>query len=94
MITQSGLTRVLSLLRQRFNNIVVDLPTPPTEAMFPLITQARERVVVMGPDLASLRNARSILQFVSRHTGAKRALTVLNRNGLPGGLAKIGRAHV
>ena len=87
MITQSGLTRVLSLLRQRFNNIVVDLPTPPSEAMFSLITEARERIVVMGPDLASLRNTRSILQFVSRHTGAKRAITVLNRNGLAGGLA-------
>ena len=87
LITQSGLTRVLSLLRQRFNNIVVDLPTPPSEAMFSLIAAARERVVVFGPDLASLRNTRSILQFVGRHTGSKRAITLLNRGGLPGGLA-------
>jgi len=43
--------------------------------------------VVLGPDLASLRNTRSILQFVSRHTGSKRAITLLNRSGLPGGLA-------
>ena len=52
-----------------------------------LIASARERVVVLGPDLASLRNTRSILQFVGRHTGSKRAITLLNRNGLPGGLA-------
>ena len=88
VITQSGLTRVLSLLRQRFNNIVVDVPAPPSEAMFSLIASARERVVVLGPDLASLRNTRSILQFVSRHTGSKRAITLLNRGGLPGGLAQ------
>ncbi len=87
VITQSGLTRVLSLLRQRFNNIVVDMPTPPSEAMFSVIASARERVVVLGPDLASLRNTRSVLQFVGRHTGSKRAITLLNRSGLPGGLA-------
>lgn len=86
VITQSGLLRVMSLLRQRFNNIVVDLPSPPIEAMFALINAARERVVVLGPDLVSLRNTRSILQFINRNSSTKRAITVLNRVALPGGL--------
>ncbi len=87
-ITESGLARVIKLLRQRFNNIVVDMPTPPNETMFPLIVGARERVVVMGPDLSGLRNTRSILQFISRHAEAKRAITVLNRAGMPGALGQ------
>lgn len=86
-ITESGLARVVNLLRQRFNSIVVDLPTPPTEPMFPLIASARERVIVLGPDLPSLRNTRTILQFIGRHAEAKRAITVLNRAGMAGGLS-------
>lgn len=86
-ITESGLARVINLLRQRFNNIVVDFPTPPSETMFPLIASARERVVVLGPDLPSLRNTRTILQFIGRHAEAKRAITVLNRAGTSGALA-------
>jgi len=54
--------------------------------MFALINAARERVVVLGPDLVSLRNTRSILQFINRNSGTKRAITVLNRVALPGGL--------
>lgn len=87
-ISESGLSRVINLLRQRFNNIVVDMPTPPSEAMFPMIAAARERVVVLGPDLPSLRNTRTILQFISRHAEAKRAITVLNKAGLPGALGQ------
>lgn len=87
-ITESGLARVINLLRQRFNNIVVDMPTPPSETMFPLIAAARERVVVLGPDLPSLRNTRTLLQFIGRHAEAKRAISVLNRAGLPGALSQ------
>ena len=65
----------------------VDFPTPPSETMFPLIASARERVVVLGPDLPSLRNTRTILQFIGRHAEAKRAITVLNRAGTSGALA-------
>jgi pilus assembly protein CpaE len=87
-VTAEGVTRVLDLLRQKFNFVVVDLPIPVPPAMFQALVLARQVVVVLGPDVAGLRDAKALRNFVAVTTGTDRAITVLNRADVQGGLAR------
>lgn len=87
-ITEGGVTRVLELLRHRFNVIVVDLPIPPPPQMFNCLLAARQVVVVFGPDIASLRDVKALRNLINISTGADRVITVLNRADAIGGLSK------
>lgn len=93
-ITDAGVARVLDLLQQKFNFVVVDLPVPLPPSMRQVLAVAREVVVVLGPDIASLRDARGIRSMVKALTGADRTVTVLNRadmkKGLPAKLVEKG----
>lgn len=84
--TEEGVRRVLAMLRQRFNHIVVDLPMPPGSAERVVLSAARQVVLVMGPDVASIRDAVAARKMVSAIGGGARPLMVLNRAGLPGSL--------
>jgi len=86
-ITDAGIARVLDLLRQKFNFVVVDLPVPMPSSMRQIFALAREVVVVLGPDIASLRDARGIRNMVKALTGADRTILVLNRSDMKKGLA-------
>ncbi len=83
--TAEGAKRILELLRQRFNHIVVDTPIPPGPAERAVLAMARQHVLVLGPDVAGIRDA-----VAGRKLGgggaAGRTLIVLNRAGMPGGL--------
>jgi pilus assembly protein CpaE len=85
-VSSGGVARVLDLLQRKFNYVVVDVPMPVPQEMNWAIVMARQVVVVMGPDVASLRDAQAIRQFVVGTTGADRAVTVLNRADIKGGL--------
>ena len=52
-----GMRFVLDLLRWWFNYVVLDLPVPSTLAEQEAMRAARHMLVVMAPDLASLRDA-------------------------------------
>ena len=81
--TEEGVRRLLELLQRRFNQVVVDLPMPPGPVERIVLAAARHVVVVMSPDVASVRDAISARKLVS--TGAaSRMMTVLNRAGQPG----------
>ncbi len=80
-----GVTRLLSMLTARFNFVVVDTPMPPGPAEAIVLAAARHRVVVLGPDVAGIRDALALRKAMSA-IGSGHALTVLNRAGLPGGL--------
>jgi len=84
--TEEGVRRVLGLLRQRFNHIVVDMPMPPSTAERAVLAVARHAVLVMGPDVASIRDAVAARKMISTLGGTSRAMTVLNRVGMPGGI--------
>jgi pilus assembly protein CpaE len=86
-VSSGGVARVLDLLQRKFNYVVVDLPMPVPQEMNWAVVMARQVVVVMGPDVASLRDAQAIRQFVIGTTGSDRVVTVLNRNDAKGGLA-------
>jgi pilus assembly protein CpaE len=86
-VSSGGVARVLDLLQRKFNFVVVDLPMPVPPEMNWAIVMARQVVVVMGPDVASLRDTQAIRQFVTTTTGTDRVVTVLNRADAKGGLA-------
>lgn len=93
-ITEAGVTRVLDLLRQKFNYVVIDLPLPLAPTMRQVLAVARQVVVVLGPDVASVRDARAIRHMVTVLSGSDRVVTALNRadsrNGLTVGLIRKG----
>ncbi|MCO6419229.1 hypothetical protein JYK14_24145 [Siccirubricoccus sp. KC 17139] len=83
--TEEGMKRVLALLCQRFNHVVVDLPMPPGPAERALLAAARQRIVVLGPDVASIRDTIAARKFAAIGA-APSIITVLNRAGAPGTL--------
>ncbi len=85
-LTEKGVTQMIDLLRQRFNYIVVDLPVPPSEAMQRIMELARHVVVVMRPDVLSLRDANAIHTLSKTSAGSDRTLAILNRYDMKGGL--------
>jgi pilus assembly protein CpaE len=85
-ITEAGLRRVLGLVRQKSNFIVVDMPAPLRPELHQVLTLARHVVVVLNPDVASVRNAREIRQLAVRMAGSDRVMTVVNRADTQGGL--------
>lgn len=84
--TAAGITRVLELLRQRFNVIVVDMPTPPSPAERQALLLARHALVIFGPDVGGLRDAEQTRRMVSSLIGGGRTMMVLNRATAPGAL--------
>jgi pilus assembly protein CpaE len=87
-ITPEGVDQVLELLRQKFNFVFVDLPVPVPPPLKRVLNLARQVVVVLGPDLPSLRDAKAIRHMVTISTGSDRVMTVLNRADMRGGLDK------
>jgi pilus assembly protein CpaE len=80
-----GMRRVLDLLRRRFNYIVIDFPAPATPAEMQILRSARHLLVVMTPDLASIRDA-DRLQKLAAKLRISHTTIVLNRLGMHGGL--------
>lgn len=87
-ITEAGVRHVLSLLRHKFNFIIVDLPTPLPPAMRPVLAQARHVMVLLEAEVTGLRNAVGLRELISKIAGANRMFTVLNRADRPGGLSR------
>ena len=83
--TEAGMKRLLDLLAARFNFVVVDTPAPPGVAERIAIAAARHRVLVLGPDIAGIRDTLALRKAMAS-AGAGQVLTVLNRAGAPGGL--------
>jgi pilus assembly protein CpaE len=82
---ETGIKRLLAMLTARFNYVVVDTPAPGGTAERIAIAAARHRVLVMGPDVAGIRDALALRKCMAP-LGTGQVLTVLNRAGMPGGL--------
>jgi pilus assembly protein CpaE len=77
-----------SLLCNRFNFVVVDLPRHATSLNHELRDLAHVRVLVMDPTLASLRDALRHLGLPRGPHQASRPIVVLNHVGAPGTLTR------
>jgi pilus assembly protein CpaE len=81
-----GVGRLLELLRERFNVIIVDLRMPPSLPERQVLAVARQTLVVFAPEMGSLRDAEQTRRVINSLSGAGRALTVLNRADAVGAL--------
>jgi pilus assembly protein CpaE len=84
--TQNAGGRLLEALRRRYNFVVIDVPWSTLPLHRDLLMMANQRVLVMDPTLASVRD---VLRLMALPNGPKqpgRGVLVLNRENLPGGL--------
>lgn len=84
--TPEGVTRLLELLRTRCNIIVVDLRYPPGPMERQVLTLARQRVLVMRPDVTSVRDMAAAKKLIGKLPNSAPVVTVLNHAGAPGAL--------
>lgn len=84
--TVEGVSRLITLLRRRFNYVIVDMPNPADAALRSIYAIAQTRLLVITPSLAGLRSAARFRSMLKAVAGSEQAITVLNRAGLPGGL--------
>jgi pilus assembly protein CpaE len=85
--TAEGVARLMTLLRRRFNYIVVDMPTPADAALLSIYAIAQMRLLVMAPDVVSIRDVARFKAMLTALAGSDKTVTVLNRAGMPGGVA-------
>ncbi|MBW4036094.1 MAG: pilus assembly protein CpaE [Proteobacteria bacterium] len=83
---EAGIARIVALLRGKFNYVVVDLPMPLVRGTGELLSMARKSVLVLQPDVLSLRGARLIRSCFIEASGNHHVLAVVNRATMPGAL--------
>jgi pilus assembly protein CpaE len=84
-----GAARVLiDALRSRYNFIVADVPFAPVPLYRDLLDLVDQRVLVMEPTLAAVRDTLRLLSLPGGAEQSQRAIVVLNRVGITGGLTR------
>ena len=80
--------RLVDVLRERYNFIVVDLPTVTESYHRDLFRLAHHRIIVMEPSLLSLRDTLRLLALPAGVNQIHRPTVVLNRATRPGALSR------
>ena len=78
--------RLLEALRRRYNFVVIDVPCSALPLHRELLMLAHQRVVVMDPTLASVRDTLRLMALPNGPMQPRRSVLVLNRDSLPGAL--------
>jgi len=84
--TLEGVARLMTLLRRRFNYVVLDMPKRAGPALRSIYALAQTRLLVVTPDLLSLRGAKRFRGMLAATAGDDRAIPLLNHAGMPGAL--------
>lgn len=85
----SGAARkLIEALRVRYNFIIMDVPFLPMACNRELIEFAHQRVIIMDPSLASVRDTLRLLNLPNGPWQPQSPTVVLNRAGRPGGLTR------
>ncbi len=79
---------LLKALRNRYNFIIADVPFGPVPLYRDLLDIVDQRILVMDPSLASIRDTVRLLGLPKGAGQDQRAVVVLNRMGQPGGLTR------
>jgi pilus assembly protein CpaE len=79
---------LLTALRNRYNFIIADVPYAPVPLYRDLLDLVDQRILVMDPTLASIRDTVRLLGLPKGPGQDQRAVVVLNRTGQPGGLSR------
>ena len=80
--------RLSIVMRRRFNYVVADTPFHGDSFTQDLLMAAQQRVLVLLPTLASVRDTIRMMSLRAGTGQARRNVLVLNRAGMPGGLAR------
>lgn len=88
VIAEGGAQRLLQGLRRRYNYVVLDVPLAPTAWHGELLEQARQRVLVMEPTLAAVRDALRVLALQTGAQQTRQSLVLLNKLGIPGTMTR------
>lgn len=86
--TQGATPKLIEAVRRRYNLIIADTPIEPIRFYKELLLLAHQRIIVALPTLASLRDTLRILDLPAGPGQTRRAVVVLNRLGMPGGLTR------
>ena len=81
-----GAAQLSAALRRRYNFVVADLPFTGQPLHRDLMQLAHQRVLVMPPTLAGIRDMLRLLAIPNGPAQPQRAVVVLNRAGMAGGL--------
>ena len=81
-----GAAQLSGALRRRYNFVVTNLPFTGQPWHRDLMHLAHQRVLVMLPTLAGIRDTLRLLAIPNGPAQARRAIVVLNRVGMSGGL--------
>lgn len=81
-------TALLEALRRRYNFIITDAPFGPVPLYRELLDRSHQRVLVMEPTLAAVRDTLRLLALPAGPEQSQRPVIVLNRLGIPGGLQR------
>jgi pilus assembly protein CpaE len=81
-----GAVQLSGALRRRYNFVVTDLPFTGLPLHRDLMQLAHQRVLVMPPTLAGIRDTLRLLAIPNGPAQPRRAIVVLNRAGMTGGL--------
>ena len=79
---------LIEALRRRYNFIVADVPFAPVPLYNDFLDLVDQRVFVMEPTLAAVRDTVRLLTLPKGPRQDQRAVVVLNRVGMPGGLTR------
>ena len=80
--------RLLQALRRQYNLVVADVPFVPLALNRDVLDLAKRRVLVLTPTLVAVRDTLRLLALPNGPMQARRAVVVLNRLGMVGGLSR------
>jgi pilus assembly protein CpaE len=78
--------KILSLMSQVFNYVIVDAPTYIHDTVVPALEESSDILAVATLDLASVQNLRQCLDLLGRLSLRSKVKVVLNKVGYAGGL--------
>ncbi len=88
VVAPAAAQQLLTNLRRRYNFVIADVPFRPLQLNRDLIDLSHQRVLVLDPTLASVRDALRLLALPTGSAQNRRPILVLNRLGQPGTLSK------
>lgn len=86
-VSAAGVSRLVSLLQRKFNYVIIDMPVPLPMVMSPAVALSRHVVIVMGPDVVSLRSGKALRSWATGLTGTNRTISVINRGDSKGSIS-------
>lgn len=80
-IDDESVEKAIDLCRQMAKLVIVDVPHVWTEWSEALLTSADETILVLAPDIANIRDARNLLDFLNGKRGdSKQVKVVINKS--------------